>query len=315
MRKISLILVCFIITMLPLTSFAVGEMADYEKPTELGKIGREKLIELTIKEHETLTFEELSQQKGSVTYNEYYLLKELKSKPDKELIEKGFTDDNIKEIKEFDFAQKVKELSEKSVKELSEIGYNQERIAAIKSAENVPVDKISDYTLATVGSNVTLRLTGQDYEMTGTYGDGETSIYLKVVWAWDWFPSTQLTDAVAAVWGKEFNCDDEESFTLVTEKDYLGNIGGTEMVYIEDIEPNRGAYYFIDIPEGNRWCFGTSWFRLYNNDSGISSFEAEAAYGHSTIYPIPSVSYPSGVSISFGHTMLEMASDNDDFVY
>ncbi|MTI67834.1 MAG: hypothetical protein FH753_14710 [Firmicutes bacterium] len=314
-KKVSLVLIISLIMLLPLTGFAVTGGNNTEKPTELGKIGRDKLIKMTLKEHETLSFEELSKQEGSITYNEYYLLKKLKKKTNKELKEKGYTDKKIKEIKEFDFAKKVKKLSKKSVKELSKIGYNHERIEAIKSVENIETNEISDVTLATVGSNVTINLTGNNYEKTGTYGDGETSIYLKAVWAWDWFPSCQGTDIVAAIWGKDFNCDVSESFTIVTEKDYLGNIGPTDTVYIEDKKPNTAAYYHIDIPDGNAWCFGTSWFRLYNNDSGISSFEAKAAYGHSIITGTPSVSFPSALSISFNKDTIEMDSDPEEFVY
>lgn len=246
----------------------------------------------------------LKEDANNFVISEYDLYKDLSQKSDSELKLEGYSDKNIKELREKNPKAELKKLSEKSILELKALGYDQERINAIYSVKNLDENQISDEVLRVVWAKVELTLRSLSYTTTGTLTKGTTNARLMATWKWDLCPSTTYIDKLVFSWGKSLASKDAD----ITIKHYSSTdrVKKTTKGTVAEKDPNHGCALEIKFIAGLK-NGGNAYITLYSSQQALKNIECKVTYGHSMVTLTPSVSW-NGASVSFGTSTKDMGS-------
>jgi hypothetical protein len=220
----------------------------------------------SLKEYNTFT----------ITVNEYDMMQNIVSKTDLELIESGFSDEEIKEVRSFNdtYLTHLKKLTTYTDKQLiEEIGYTREQVRLLRSFDAVSANSAVSADSAdpeimralsanlTFGASIPAYLTQQGNDLHAT---------INISWVWSQAPVWKFNDTIGvSYYGYPYNVDinTSGSNTLV---DYdMGSYGVFYWGYPISIATNgTGAYSTFPM------------VRLYNSSATITGW---AKAGSSTI--------------------------------
>jgi len=261
--------------------------------------------------------------------DEYSMFKQLKDKSDQELLNAGLTSNEIVEIRNFKFSDEFSARAKMSQNELLSMGYSKEQIVELRKIFNTPT--IANASDEEINSLIMTRGLFADLTIATNFYSGSDS-YISVSFSWSWsnLPAYYGNKDIFAV---DWAASDSGGYPLNTILNQ-----NTTYSYIEFYENNNQL--------GNSWSSKYSWdvenqyenaykkFQLgYNIDGMIGWYQygrgkvrierigtaaiKEIAllfkYGHTTIVGVPSVSFPTGLSINFGIITTEMDLDSKRF--
>ena len=243
--------------------------------------------------------------------NEVEYIQELQSLTDNELIEKGASKDEIKQLREFDIesllGSKVEALQSKSEKELLSQGYSLKQI-----------DSIQNYS----GTNAQTRSLLAN--LTGTLLISNTSAtsslsYIKGNYSFNWSkaPLVLIKDFIGITWSEGFYLNTTSGYTKMNYHYY--NIGSDKFnktnsatikhVLNKGLTTEFGMGYRDQEEVGIYTKKGNLYFHL-EKKSKVAEMAVQSKYGHTTIaVGSPSVSIPAGLSITFSYQVKEEDSD------
>jgi len=240
-----------------------------------------------------------------VQLNEYELFKQKQAETDEELAQRGLSADQIKELRNFDYPAEIRKRAMLNDTELAKMGYDSESIAELRS-----FDGSEEQTYALTAS-LSLSCNINNY----FYSNNRTNAVISYNWSWDSMPFWTMTDILAIAWDPSMyqtpdNYNDKQVISCYIGSTYAGT-------YTTPLSP--------EVPGGAASCsfpvlvdeFSDMWAKsatgnVYLSASGyVANFATRVAYGHSTLYGSPSVSFPGGVSITFGGSADEEAADYD----
>lgn len=239
-------------------------------------------------------------QTEKIVINEYLMLKELKNKSDDELTKIGFTSDQIKKIKEIDYAKELQKRSKLDEKILKNMGYTNEQIKILKNFSGTEPEIIA------LASTLNLYAT-----YTSFYYDSSVNrTYFRVYFDWEWSsqPLFLFTDIIGMAWSEGMYLDTDPSWTFHTVK-YVNNLTGNYYYIdynVDLIAPVGGAstkfgmYRDSNNPPGTyEWSkFGYGYVRV-SKSGYVPEVQMIIEYGHSTLQLIPSVSLTGQLSLTF----------------
>lgn len=223
--------------------------------------------------------------------NELELVEELKSMDDAELVDMGFTELEVKEVKNIDIEEKIRErIKNHTESELKDMGYNSDQLEIMKNFNG------EDYQIEALSSTLTLSVYKAASGVSNTY----SYLNMLVDWSWNVMPVFTKTDALAFSWSKGYSSgsgsDNLVRYVYLDKTKYKTyNISGKV--------PGSGCDFKFPLthPDDARYVgkSGTAHLYLYDN-SRISNAEVLVKYGHKYLTGNISVTYPGGVSIVFG---------------
>lgn len=241
-------------------------------------------------------------------YNEYEMYKSISSKTDKELLEEGYSNKDIKYIRDFDYEAAVRERANLPEETLKLYGYNENEIKELKSfavSKNIPEASLMSIARATLGSSIRTKKVGYVTE------NGKSVRYVDLQYTFQWkkVPFFILSDLVVIA----FNSNNASAYSY---KVVSGNNMKTNMTNLSTgaVTTNTYSWVFdtsstkavsakfpVGIKDANgnltHMCWtGIGLIRLTNPDTS-SRLYIDACYGHTTINIVPSFSINiSGVS-------------------
>ncbi|MDQ2087223.1 hypothetical protein RBH29_12375 [Herbivorax sp. ANBcel31] len=250
------------------------------------------------------------------TVSEYDLYLDLVEKTDSELREAGYTTDQIKSLREFDYSEEIEKKAQLDEKELKSLGYSSDRIDAIKSF---------DGTEASIRSG-SAQLTFVLYEENSYSSSNFSFVDLGVYWTWDSTPLWGFTDIIAVSWSDGMYCDTSNTNNTREWFYWHREIDDVYMDYSTKeltAELNAGAYVREKISKntGSVWNPKPEDFHYLKNGAMLLRIHKQAyvpeiavlaKYGHSTITISPSVTFSQSpaIGISFSMTMQEAGEDD-----
>lgn len=253
------------------------------------------------------SYEELIQDKNVVILNEIDIIKNLQKQTDQTLKQDGFTEKEIKEIRNYNPQKQIKQLSKLSRVELENRNFSPQEINLIQSIKNTPTENIGDIVTYGVGAKVALTLKKVSYKK----GKSSTTAKIKGTWAWNRSPSTQDYDILAFSWGKQFNTISKSSSGVAYCKDIHGSVKKKTTIKVWDKSPNAGCAFKFKIrggPYGNV-SSGYATVTMKHTEKVINSVEVRVTYGHSAVSLSPSISW-NGISVTFKKSMMNMGHKN-----
>lgn len=125
-----------------------------------------------------------------VTYSEFELYQDVLSRSDAELMESGYTESEIDEIRNFSFEDAFLERAKLSQEELEGLGYTDEQIRILKEYNGEPITATSEILRAAA------QCTGKMTLMSAS----TSTIYYGYSWTWSTMPSFDLGDKAVLAW-------------------------------------------------------------------------------------------------------------------
>ncbi|MGE5370683.1 MAG: hypothetical protein ACM3QZ_01730 [Solirubrobacterales bacterium] len=244
--------------------------------------------------------------KPAVQVNEYDAFIQMQAKSDEELRQNGLTDDQIAELRNFDYAAEIQKKAKMTDRKLKAMGYDSERISGIRSFNG------SEAQVRALSATLSLSCSTSQY----FYRSGKTYAVVNYSWSWNQMPFFTMTDILGIVWNPSFYQTPNNSNDTQTISTYIGSsYVGTYRQSISCKAPGHGAgvEFPLLIDEwSNKWAKSATG-KIYLAASGyVPEFGVRVSYGHTTINAgSPSISFPAGLSISFSGGCSEEASDYD----
>ncbi len=244
----------------------------------------------------------------SITTNEYEVLKDLSKNSNTNLKLNGYNDQDINKIKnvEKEYPKHLNEYKDLPEENLKELGYTDNQIKLLRDYKGTEEETIK------LAATMDFRLTENFVNYSQSHDKTEAKFNYRFAWhgvplmktkdivgvAWnDW----NLTSTYSYVRYIDIIGNLQNAFTL--DATFVNNEGPHSF---------GGGYRFKMTQEDNYyWAqagFGS--FTMYNH--GPKNLSAYAEYGHSTFSLNPTFSVPGGLSIAFSKNVKTMGSDHLD---
>ncbi|WP_339196950.1 hypothetical protein MKY27_00980 [Solibacillus sp. FSL R5-0449] len=244
--------------------------------------------------------------------NELEYIKDLQDLSDSELLEKGASKSEIKQLREFNLesmlSERVKSLQNNSTNELMSQGYSLKQIESIQNFSG------SDTQVLSLLANLSGTLSIASQGSTSTYS------FVKGAYIFNWSkaPLVLIKDLIAITWSEGFYLNTDSGYTKMTYDYY--NIGK------ETLNKTNTATVKPHLNVGVSTSFGMGYrdqeevgiytkkgrFNFHiDKKAKVKEMAIQSEYGHTTVaVGSPSVSIPAGLSVSFSYQVSE-----DDFDY
>ncbi|QWU16655.1 hypothetical protein SAMN04487895_12355 [Paenibacillus sophorae] len=233
--------------------------------------------------------------------NEYDMYKKFNSKSDEQLINEGFSEEKIKELRSVDYKKEIKEKADKlakvDVKLLKDLGYTQEQIKDIKNYTG------TEEQLYSISATLAL----STYYGTSSKSSTYSQVNFRTDWTWSSAPINLFTDALAVPWSEGMYLDTASSYTFGKYDlydEWSEAYQQTQTVPVQ-ADLNRGAYIKIDMGYHNndigglyakKGKFGYKIFK----SALVNEVAVQPTYGHAAVgIPAISISFPAGLSVDF----------------
>jgi len=232
------------------------------------------------------------------TFSEYDYIKNIQAKTDEELLDIGYREEDIIEIRKIDLEKYAEELMASTPDMLRDQGYSNEVIDAIQQATTF--EEVISETMGKVTYSVTAE--------SLTYSNNITKLRARLTWNWASKPVVTLTDVVALTTNKDFYRDDSSSYNLTTVYYYKnGNLNNTpaEYEWVDQDTEEAGTLIYSEIPmrvvypsstsnTGDIYYAMRGTMEVQMKDSGpIYTTNVAGNYGHMIISCTPSVELDS----------------------
>jgi hypothetical protein len=251
----------------------------------------------------------------SFAINEYDVITELRSKSDQDLGKNGYSKDQIKEIRSDSYEKDLLKRAQLSDSELkSKFNYSAKQIELLRSYKGTPIQDTPE--MAALAATCTGTVSAPAYSTS--------SITIKLSWTWSTAPSFMISDIAAVRWqgtdtaGSPLNVALNNNTTYSYCKvNYVYLADGTSASSVKNALSVTDAYgkascifAMTKIYNGqiDRWAKSGE-LQIKVDKTGTNSIKEVAvcfAYGHQTISGTPSVSWPSGFSITFSSGVSKM---------
>ncbi len=294
-----------IMSVLLLTLLTITAMPNVATAQSSNKTDQDSINQIT----------ESSQVEITEVVDEITLVKKIKSYTEDELYELGCTEDEVKYIKNYDYNKVLADLSKKDTKVLEKMGYSNYQIKKLKEYDGTidAIDYLQSYSL----SNATLTLSfrpnfcnTKSFYFNYNWLWSSPPIFQGTdIIAFTWVACTSSSSYISMKYDSTpwayvhyYFEDNDTYFTSFTVNPTYAigncslNIDMKKEVLDADFYPKIGEGY-IELS-------------TQSGSSNLYSIQILGAYGHSTITLFPSVSFDtSGVSlgISFAWTMEELS--------
>lgn len=231
--------------------------------------------------------------------SEIDVVKDLQNTPESELIDAGYTVEEIKEIQNFSFEKAYYERAQLSAEDLRWLGYSDAQIAILKSYDGSPLEENPQMRA------VLAQMTGQIYAVSF----GKNSMKTRFSWEWSSAPifHGEFISDIVSCNAIGINSNNGTSYVnAVTANSYanvLYHTNGTNTPlrnFKYEITNNTGVNGQIDVkfPMSKSIDSTTGWAKSGNfiaeyketvtaNDLGAIQFVF--AYGHASVSVMPSV--------------------------
>lgn len=248
---------------------------------------------------------------NNITINEWDEYKKIVSKTDKELIELGFSKEDIVNIRNFDYEAEIRNRAKLDDNTLMNYGYTTEDIIELRKAavmDDIPENVIQSISTATMTSNLSYVSNGSRVE------SGSTMYYVNMKYSWSWnrIPIFRIVDMVAVVYASstsdQFTYCAQSSNKVHANLKPLYSSGSTytqteSWVYSTDKPNSISATFSLGLTdsEGTLTHFAYSGYGTFQltNRSSTARLYIDACYGHTTINIVPNYSL-SGSGLSLG---------------
>ena len=267
----------------------------------------------------------------TIKVTEYDLYRQLISKTDEELKNQGLNDEQIKELRNFDFNKVFLERAKLSNHELKKMGYTDEQIFKLKSLYGqTKNNKQVESKIETQNIYAELYNSGifANLEITTWLISGsDTSITVGFSWRWSNLPAYYGgRDAIAVIWqgtntnGQPINVsiDTSSSYHKVQETNTNSALNGkvTNLAFeVEDYYHSAKSEFQLGyrIEDMIGW-YQNGWGAIKVNRTGthfIKEVAMKISYGHTYILISPGVSFsPISFSIGFAWNCTNMDTEN-----
>lgn len=231
------------------------------------------------------------------------------SMSDKELAKAGYSEDEIIEIRKFDYEKEIRNRARLDDDTLKKCGYTDKDIVELRQAaamKTIPEDVMRSISETTMTSKL------EYLDSNSRIEAGSTMYYvnLKFSWTWSRTPIFKLVDMVAV----GYNSDDVEFVycaqsnhkvyaNLISVNPSYSNVNQTEnWVYSTSKANSISAKFAVALTdeEGVLTHFARSGYGIFQltNRSNHERLYVDACYGHTTINIVPNYSVStSGTSI------------------
>ena len=252
--------------------------------------------------------------------NEYDILSTASQKTDAELLEAGYSEDAISQLRSGEAAEQIREVTFERAAlpydQLIRMGYTDTEIEKMKSLTGTE-------TLAEISAlGILADCTTYNTYISHTYNrsDDKTYFICGYGWEWDKCPSWLLTDCAGLGWNHDFHPDDtvDDSYNE-TYKTYVNQNNSSDKKYTTEpiVEKQlQTAEDQIDLNGyyGNDYYVKSGSGEICLSQTGkVNDVKLSFKYGHNYFGPAVSVSYPWGVS--FGLSGAEAIYQPDEIVY
>lgn len=247
-------------------------------------------------------------------YNEYEMYKKIASKTDAQLKAEGYSDENIEYIRDFDFEEEIRLRASLPYETLKTYGYTDSEIKElkeIKSTDTLAEIQKKSIARATLGSSIRIHKKGTLTE------NGKTVNYvdLKYMFKWKKIPVFLATDTVAIA----FNSGNSSQYAYKKVSGYNLDVSKTRIAENNKVVHEKvnwkidtasgkavSAKFSVGVRNPDKTMYSMSWsgtglLRLTNPKK--ARLYVDACYAHTVILPAPSfsVNLVSGVpNISVG---------------
>ncbi len=257
--------------------------------------------------------------------NEYQKIKELQSCSDEELLKKGFSKTEIKEIKDFNYAKEIVKRAKLGMDDLKSLGYNDEQVNILKryASSDIQSETLSEVQLNILSSTCTLNV----WEYGHFYSSSKSEVYLESDWDWGNIPPVFTgTDIVAISWsdGLYPQINSQQVYSTYCDVNYYfaGALGKVSWITKDTLtvigDTNLGAYAKIPMLKNVTQSGATittyamdGRLQVYiSKQAAVLEISVSSQYGHSTITVSPTVQFKGAPSITFGVTMTTEAADS-----
>ncbi len=268
------------------------------------------LLSLSISSYAENGDTKIKKHLSTIKINEYQKLKELKDQSDEELLRKGLSTSEIKEIKDFDYAKELKKRIKAKKEDLSSMGYSNEQINMMKEiTEN---QELTVNQLTALSANCTLSV----WEYGHFYNSSLSEVYLEADFEWSSIPVFVGTDILAIAWsdGMYPQVNTQTQFETHSQAYYytvggIGFIGSSTYTVIGNT--NVGAYVKFPMNKAftnsgftvQGYCMN-GYLQVYiTKKAAVPEISVLSQYGHSTVTVSPTVQLKGSPSITFASTM------------
>lgn len=243
--------------------------------------------------------------------SEYAIYQQLHAKTDAELLEQGWDEKTIAELRRSDPVKELARRADMDDARLKAYGYTDKQISDLRSLDFASEDALK----AANELGILADFSGSNSAVAYYF-----RVNISFVWEWSLRPLVCYRDVVALDWGA--SNPQGQSINLVMDTSYSNvrleyeHIGGTmvdsELYYFQQQDPYGNAtcefpmpdwpWNEYDYPYAKRGYASMRLNRVGSDD--IHHVALQIGYGHMTIgLGSPSVSFPWGVGISFeGYT-------------
>lgn len=243
-------------------------------------------------------------------YNEYEMYKKIASKTDAQLKAEGYSDENIEYIRDFDFEEEIRLRASLPYETLKTYGYTDSEIKElkeIKSTDTLAEIQKKSIARATLGSSIRIHKKGTLTEN----GKKVNYVDLKYMFKWKRIPMFLLSDIVVIA----FNSGNSSQYAYKKVSSYCMKAPLT--VLSNNKTSNQNISWKIDTKSGKAvsakfaiglknmdgtmysMCWGgTGYLRLTNPKK--ARLYIDACYGHTTINIVPSFSVSTSGTASIG---------------
>jgi len=231
--------------------------------------------------------------------NEEDMIEQLKSMTDEELKSYGYTDDEISDLRNFDYFEALTERAALDDETLILYGYSEDEIDELRAY----VDS-NGRLRKTISSN-TLTLSLSFSNITeGKQGVG------TVKWNWKRVTLIKWTDCIAVAWkttnGATINYAPSSSYRMTTTMTKISNVEGNNTIYFNNdwkVNSNESIYVNVGLGSNDYFAFsGIGKFMIKSTSGTFKEFYIDVGYGHYYLYVTPSISInilSGSISISF----------------
>lgn len=251
--------------------------------------------------------------------NEYEIYKSLMDKTDEELKSDGYSDKEIEELKSVDLSYELHERAQLDNEILKNMGYTEEQIAILKDVYMPKTYSVLPSTLEYANvQGLFASFTGRTYIIHAC----DKCITVGFGWEWSSLPVWYGgTDVVAIAWdstslsGSPLNTaldKGSSTYHMLNSVNVQTGAVSTSKIGFEEVTPYKTAksefvlgFRIEDYIEWMKSGHGSIKFAT-TGTSSLKEINLRVAYGHTTIGFSPSLSFPGGVSISFGINTSEM---------
>lgn len=252
--------------------------------------------------------------------NEYEILQSASAKSDAELLQEGYGEDTISQIRDGTIAELIRKsiFSRASLpsSELSELGYTESEIEYMKSLTGT--ETLAD--LSTRGILADCYTYNTFVSHTYNKSKDKTYFICNYGWEWDKCPNWVLTDCAGLGWNHDFHPDDAvDSDYNKTFKTYVnqGNASDkkytTKHIYEKELQTAEDQFDMNGFYGSDYYVKSGSGTICLSQTGKVNDVKLSFKYGHNQFGPAVSVSYPWGVS--FGLDGAETIFQPDEIVY